>query len=251
MRDTVAGIAGVEVIDCDPALADTAEFCAAYGYAMDDSANAIVVIGKASSAAVPPVYAVCLVLATTRLDVNRVVRKRLGTKKASFAPPEVDGRADRHDDRRRHAVRPPGRPAAVDRRPGDGARAHRRRRRQPRRQGRRPAGDAADDPRRRGRRRPRASPRGADSWPSPLDLDPAGSSTIGRQLRTASTSISTFQRGSSRAATTTVVLAGRTSPSSSPWTAPISAKSAGVDEVHARPHDVVPGRCRARPARRR
>ena len=89
VRDTVAGIPDVEVIDCDPALADTADFCAAYGFAMDDSANAIVVIGKASSAAVPPVYAACLVLATTRLDVNRVVRKRLGTKKASFAPPET------------------------------------------------------------------------------------------------------------------------------------------------------------------
>ena len=89
MREIVAGIPGAEVMDCDPALADTADFCAAYGIAMEDSANAIVVIGKASSAAVPPVYAVCLVLATTRLDVNRVVRKRLGTKKASFAPPDV------------------------------------------------------------------------------------------------------------------------------------------------------------------
>jgi prolyl-tRNA editing enzyme YbaK/EbsC (Cys-tRNA(Pro) deacylase) len=89
VREIVAGIPGAEVMDCDPALADTADFCAAYGIAMDDSANAIMVIGKASSAAVPPVYAVCLVLATTRLDVNRVVRKRLGTKKASFAPPEV------------------------------------------------------------------------------------------------------------------------------------------------------------------
>jgi prolyl-tRNA editing enzyme YbaK/EbsC (Cys-tRNA(Pro) deacylase) len=89
VRDIVAKITDAEVMDCDPALADTADFCAAYGIAMDDSANAIMVIGKASSAAVPPVYAVCLVLATTRLDVNRVVRKRLGTKKASFAPPEA------------------------------------------------------------------------------------------------------------------------------------------------------------------
>lgn len=89
VRTLVAEIPGVEVWDCDPALADTADFCAAYGFAMDDSANAIVVIGKASSAAVPPVYAVCVVLATTRLDVNRAVRRRLGTKKASFAPPEV------------------------------------------------------------------------------------------------------------------------------------------------------------------
>jgi prolyl-tRNA editing enzyme YbaK/EbsC (Cys-tRNA(Pro) deacylase) len=89
VREIVAGIPGADVMDCDPALADTADFCAAYGIAMEDSANAIMVIGKASSAAVPPVYAVCLVLATTRLDVNRVVRKRLGTKKASFAPPDV------------------------------------------------------------------------------------------------------------------------------------------------------------------
>jgi prolyl-tRNA editing enzyme YbaK/EbsC (Cys-tRNA(Pro) deacylase) len=89
VRDTVAGLDGVEVVECDPALADTADFAAAYGYAMDDSANAIVVIGRASSASVPPVYAACVVLATTRLDVNRAVRKRLGVRKASFAPPEV------------------------------------------------------------------------------------------------------------------------------------------------------------------
>lgn len=70
-----------EIVPCDPALADTAAFCAAYGYALEDSANTIVVIGKAE----PPKYAACVVLATTRLDVNRVVRQRLGTRKASFA----------------------------------------------------------------------------------------------------------------------------------------------------------------------
>jgi prolyl-tRNA editing enzyme YbaK/EbsC (Cys-tRNA(Pro) deacylase) len=70
-----------EVVPCDPSLADTAEFCAAYGYTLDQSANAIVVVGKAE----PRVYATCLVLATTRLDVNGVVRRRLGVKKASFA----------------------------------------------------------------------------------------------------------------------------------------------------------------------
>jgi prolyl-tRNA editing enzyme YbaK/EbsC (Cys-tRNA(Pro) deacylase) len=66
---------------CDPALADTAAFCAAYGFAPEDSANTIVVIGKSD----PPVYAACVVLATHRLDVNRVVKQRLGTRKASFA----------------------------------------------------------------------------------------------------------------------------------------------------------------------
>jgi prolyl-tRNA editing enzyme YbaK/EbsC (Cys-tRNA(Pro) deacylase) len=74
-----------EIFPCDPALADTANFCAAYGFDPEDSANTILVIGKSD----PPVYAACVVLATTRLDVNRVARQRLGTRKASFAPPEV------------------------------------------------------------------------------------------------------------------------------------------------------------------
>lgn len=73
-----------EVIDCEPALADTADFCAAYGYAPEDSANCVVVVGKSD----PPVFAACVVLATTRLDVNGVVRRRLGTRKASFASPD-------------------------------------------------------------------------------------------------------------------------------------------------------------------
>lgn len=70
-----------QVVSCDPALADTAEFCATYGYGLDQSANAIVVVGKSE----PRVYAACLVLATTRLDVNGAVRRRFGVKKASFA----------------------------------------------------------------------------------------------------------------------------------------------------------------------
>ena len=70
-----------ELLACDPALADTTAFCAAYGFALEDSANTIVVAGKAD----PPVYAACVLLATHRLDVNRVVRARLGTRRASFA----------------------------------------------------------------------------------------------------------------------------------------------------------------------
>jgi prolyl-tRNA editing enzyme YbaK/EbsC (Cys-tRNA(Pro) deacylase) len=73
-----------EVVPCDPALADTAAFCEAYGYSVEESANTILVVGKSE----PPRYVACVVLASTRLDVNRVVRKRLGVKKASFADPE-------------------------------------------------------------------------------------------------------------------------------------------------------------------
>jgi prolyl-tRNA editing enzyme YbaK/EbsC (Cys-tRNA(Pro) deacylase) len=70
-----------EIVACDPALADTAQFCEAYGYALEDSANTIVVTGKSN----PPVHVACVVLATTRLDVNKVVKKRMGVRRASFA----------------------------------------------------------------------------------------------------------------------------------------------------------------------
>ncbi|MGE3271458.1 MAG: YbaK/EbsC family protein [Chloroflexota bacterium] len=72
-----------EIFPCDPDLADTAQFCEAYGFAPEDSANTIVVIGKAN----PPKYVACVVLATTRLDVNRAVKQRLGAR-ASFASAE-------------------------------------------------------------------------------------------------------------------------------------------------------------------
>ena len=72
----------VEVLPCDPELADTAEFCDHYGFALDDAANTIVVTSKKVE---PPVRAVCVVLGTTRLDVNKVCRERLGAKRVSFA----------------------------------------------------------------------------------------------------------------------------------------------------------------------
>lgn len=70
-----------ELFPCDPGLADTAAFCEAYGFALEDSANTIVVAGKSD----PRRYAACIVLAPGRLDVNRTVRARLGTRRASFA----------------------------------------------------------------------------------------------------------------------------------------------------------------------
>ena len=73
-----------EVISCDPELADTQAFCAHYGYPLSSSANVIIAAGKAE----PRCYAACVLLATTRLDVNRSVRKRLGVSRASFASAE-------------------------------------------------------------------------------------------------------------------------------------------------------------------
>ena len=78
-----ADCAAVAVVEIDPSLADTAEFCAAYGSPLTASANCVVVAGKRAG---EERFAACLVLATTRADVNGVVRRRLDVRKASFAP---------------------------------------------------------------------------------------------------------------------------------------------------------------------
>ena len=72
---------GYEIFPCDPDLADTAVFCERYGYPLSISANTILVKAKTGGER----YVVCVVLADTRLDVNRTVRKRLGARRVSFA----------------------------------------------------------------------------------------------------------------------------------------------------------------------
>jgi len=74
-----------EVVEIDPALADTAAFCAHYGFPLEASGNCIVVASKDD----PPVLASCVALATTKLDVNKRVRRLLGVRKLSFAPAEL------------------------------------------------------------------------------------------------------------------------------------------------------------------
>jgi prolyl-tRNA editing enzyme YbaK/EbsC (Cys-tRNA(Pro) deacylase) len=95
------------VMVCDPELADTAVFCEHYGVAPEDSANCIVVVGKGAER----VYAACLVLAVHRLDVNGVVRRRLGVKKASFA--SADETVECTDGMRIGGVTPFGVPATL------------------------------------------------------------------------------------------------------------------------------------------
>jgi prolyl-tRNA editing enzyme YbaK/EbsC (Cys-tRNA(Pro) deacylase) len=75
----------LQVAAIDPGLADTAACCEAYGFTMDASANCVIIAGKRGDEIR---YAACVVLATTRADVNGFVRKRLDAKKASFAPME-------------------------------------------------------------------------------------------------------------------------------------------------------------------
>ena len=76
-----------ELVPCDPELADTAVFCAHYGWSTGDSANTIVVQSRDT----PPRFVACVLLATTRLDVNGTIRRRLG-RKCSFADAEAVAR---------------------------------------------------------------------------------------------------------------------------------------------------------------
>jgi prolyl-tRNA editing enzyme YbaK/EbsC (Cys-tRNA(Pro) deacylase) len=73
----------VEVAEIDPALADTAAFCERYGVSLTESANCVVVLGRRGEVST---YAACVVAATTRADVNGLVRRHLDARKASFAP---------------------------------------------------------------------------------------------------------------------------------------------------------------------
>jgi prolyl-tRNA editing enzyme YbaK/EbsC (Cys-tRNA(Pro) deacylase) len=75
------GAVGVAEIDAE--LADTAAFCEAYSSPMSASANCVVVAGKRAGEVR---FAAALVLATTRADVNGVIKRRLDVRKASFAP---------------------------------------------------------------------------------------------------------------------------------------------------------------------
>ncbi|WP_152362559.1 YbaK/EbsC family protein [Microlunatus speluncae] len=76
--DVAAWVAAI-----DPELADTAAFCEAYQVPLEVSANCVVVTGRRAET---ERTAACLVLATDRADVNKVVRKQLDVRKISFAP---------------------------------------------------------------------------------------------------------------------------------------------------------------------
>ena len=76
----------VRVAAIDPALADTAAFCERYGVAPEDSANCVIVAARRGG---ETSFAACMVTATTRADVNGLVRRHLGARKASFGPVDV------------------------------------------------------------------------------------------------------------------------------------------------------------------
>jgi len=68
----------------DPAHAATEDFCAIYDEPPEESGNCILVASRTE----PRRHVACIVQATRQLDVNKTVRKWMGVRKASFAPPE-------------------------------------------------------------------------------------------------------------------------------------------------------------------
>ncbi len=73
-----------EIVPVEPEYADTAQFCARYGFPLETSGNAIIV----TSTRGPKLFVACVVPATMRLDVNHAVRRLMGASRASFASPE-------------------------------------------------------------------------------------------------------------------------------------------------------------------
>ena len=76
----------VGVVEIDPELSDTAQTEEAYDLGSETLANCVVVAGKREGV---EKVAACLVLATTRADVNNVVRRRLDVRKATFLSREA------------------------------------------------------------------------------------------------------------------------------------------------------------------
>jgi len=76
----------VSVAEIDPEVADTAAFCERYGVSPAESANCVVISGKREG---ETRFAACVILATTRADVNNVARRELDVRKASFAAMDV------------------------------------------------------------------------------------------------------------------------------------------------------------------
>ncbi len=70
-----------KVFECEDSFADTYAFCEKYGFSLSQSANTIIIAGKAEETK----FAACVALATTKLDVNKKVCQMLEVKKASFA----------------------------------------------------------------------------------------------------------------------------------------------------------------------
>ena len=88
VADTISKLPGGEnvgVTEIDPNLSDTAGFCAEYQVGMNQAANCVILEAKRSD---KTWFAACVILGSTRADVNGLARRTLDARKVSFAPME-------------------------------------------------------------------------------------------------------------------------------------------------------------------
>jgi prolyl-tRNA editing enzyme YbaK/EbsC (Cys-tRNA(Pro) deacylase) len=83
--ETLEGADQIGVTEIDATVSDTASFCEKYQIGPELAANCVIIEGKFGE---ERKYIACIVLATTRIDVNGKVREVTGAKKASFAKME-------------------------------------------------------------------------------------------------------------------------------------------------------------------
>ncbi len=80
---SIIGAAEIDVVEIDPTLSDTASFCERYGVSPEQAANCVILEARRSERRW---FAACVILGSTRADVNGAARKFLDARRASFAP---------------------------------------------------------------------------------------------------------------------------------------------------------------------
>lgn len=73
----------IGVAEIDPQLSDTAAFCEHYKTRPDQAANCVILEAKRGEKVW---YAACVILGSTRADVNGIARRTLDARRVSFAP---------------------------------------------------------------------------------------------------------------------------------------------------------------------
>jgi prolyl-tRNA editing enzyme YbaK/EbsC (Cys-tRNA(Pro) deacylase) len=89
VRDALESLglaSAVGVVEIDPALSDTAATEEAYGLSSETLANCVIVTGRREG---EERIAAALIPATTRADINGLVKRRLDVRKASFLAREL------------------------------------------------------------------------------------------------------------------------------------------------------------------
>ena len=82
---TFSGVNEIGVTEIDPNLSDTAAFCEHYQISMNQAANCVVLEAKRADKIW---FAACVILGSTRADVNGLARRTLDARRVSFAPME-------------------------------------------------------------------------------------------------------------------------------------------------------------------